>query len=96
MKVFNVNKKKPLAYAKGFGAEGGDRTHTVLPPREFESRTSANSITSAHYYLKIISYISLFFNDKVKRSLAYANDLFIYLTNVELERSSVISASDKS
>lgn len=29
------------------GAEGGSRTRTVLPPLDFESSTSANSITSA-------------------------------------------------
>ena len=30
-----------------FGADGGSRTRTVLPPTDFESVTSANSITSA-------------------------------------------------
>ena len=29
-------------------ADGGGRTRTVLPPTDFESVTSANSITSAH------------------------------------------------
>ena len=29
------------------GADGGSRTRTVLPPTDFESVTSANSITSA-------------------------------------------------
>ncbi len=28
-------------------AEGGTRTHTLLPERDFESRASANSATSA-------------------------------------------------
>ena len=31
-----------------FGAGGGGRTRTVSPPRDFESRTSANSITPAN------------------------------------------------
>ena len=31
------------------GAGGGGRTHTVSPPRDFESRTSANSITPAYW-----------------------------------------------
>ena len=30
------------------GAGGGGRTHTVLPPLDFESSTSANSITPAY------------------------------------------------
>ena len=32
-----------------YGAGGGGRTRTVLPPRDFESRTSASSITPACY-----------------------------------------------
>ena len=32
-----------------FGADGGGRTRTVLLPTDFESVTSANSITSAYY-----------------------------------------------
>lgn len=31
-----------------FGADGGGRTRTVLLPTDFESVTSANSITSAY------------------------------------------------
>ena len=34
-----------------FGAGGGTRTHTVLLPTDFESVTSANSITPAAYAL---------------------------------------------
>ena len=30
------------------GADGGGRTHTMLPSRDFESRASANSTTSAN------------------------------------------------
>ena len=30
-----------------YGADGGTRTHTMLPPTDFESVTSTNSITSA-------------------------------------------------
>ena len=30
-----------------FGAGGGGRTRTMLPPRDFESRTSASSVTPA-------------------------------------------------
>ena len=33
-----------------YGAGGGTRTHTVSLPTDFESVTSANSITSAHEY----------------------------------------------
>lgn len=33
------------------GAGGGGRTHTVSPPQDFESCTSANSITPAQYIL---------------------------------------------
>ena len=32
------------------GAGGRGRTDTVLPPRDFESRTSANSITPANIW----------------------------------------------
>ena len=35
-----------------FGAGGRGRTDTVLLPRDFESRTSANSITPAKILLK--------------------------------------------
>ncbi len=34
-----------------FGADGGGRTRTVLLPTDFESVTSANSITSAYYII---------------------------------------------
>jgi|LSQX01.3.fsa_nt_gb hypothetical protein len=43
--------KNPLALdisrASGFGAGGRGRTGTVSPPLDFESSTSANSITPA-------------------------------------------------
>ena len=41
-----------------FGAGGGTRTHTVLLPTDFESVTSANSITPANMF-KFCTYISL-------------------------------------
>ncbi len=37
---------KPL-----FGAEGGNRTHTLLPEPDFESGASTNSTTSAYFEL---------------------------------------------
>ena len=40
------------------GAGGGTRTHTVLLPTDFESVTSANSITPANMF-KFCTYISL-------------------------------------
>ena len=41
-----------------YGAGGGTRTHTVLLPTDFESVTSANSITPANMF-KFCTYISL-------------------------------------
>ena len=41
-----------------FGAGGGTRTHTVLLPTDFESVTSANSITPANMF-QFCTYISL-------------------------------------
>ena len=41
-----------------FGAGGRGRTDTVLPPRDFESRTSANSITPAY---KVLNYNTILF-----------------------------------
>ena len=41
-----------------FGADGGGRTRTVLLPTDFESVTSANSITPANMF-KFCTYISL-------------------------------------
>ena len=40
---------------RGFlhGAGGGGRTRTVSPPRDFESRTSASSITPAYQRIKL-------------------------------------------
>ena len=35
------------------GAGGGTRTHTELPPADFESATSTNSITPAHFIEKL-------------------------------------------
>ena len=40
---------QPEPYIGFFGADGGGRTHTMLPSRDFESRASANSTTSANY-----------------------------------------------
>ena len=37
-----------------YGADGGGRTHTMLPSRDFESRASASSTTSANYFLYFI------------------------------------------
>ncbi len=37
------------------GAEGGNRTHTLLPAADFESATSTNSITSASEDVHIIA-----------------------------------------
>ena len=49
-RVIRIEKaeKKPFSfYEKGFGAGDRGRTDTVSLPRDFESRTSANSITPA-------------------------------------------------
>ena len=56
-------KKKRTPFQMSFliGAGGGGRTRTVLPPRDFESRTSASSITPAHH-LDSIAHFLLFFN----------------------------------
>lgn len=43
--------KKDFLFQESLGAGGGGRTHTVSPPRDFESRTSANSITPASSYI---------------------------------------------
>ena len=46
-------KKRQLSQPKivvSFGAGGRGRTDTVLLPRDFESRTSANSITPANIW----------------------------------------------
>ena len=44
-----TQKKSQRAYHRlAACAEGGSRTHTGVTPREFESRASANSATSAH------------------------------------------------
>ena len=53
--------KKTLTefYSGPVTAEGGIRTHTLLPERDFESRASANSATPAeliHQRLSIIDY----------------------------------------
>ena len=54
----------PLSCLSGgiAGAGGGGRTRTVLPPTDFESVTSANSITPANITNHIITYR----RDKVK------------------------------
>ena len=56
---FQIQKQISRGFAKSFspekqvttGAEGGSRTLTELPLRDFESRASANSATSAKYLL---------------------------------------------
>ncbi len=53
--------KKTLTefYSAPVTAEGGIRTHTLLPERDFESRASANSATPAgsiDYLLSVIYY----------------------------------------
>ena len=48
-----------------YGAEGGGRTRTVLLPQDFESCTSANSITSAYQY--ILTYFWI----KIKKNFIY-------------------------
>ena len=54
---FNQTQRHPTG-ASVFGAGGGTRTHTVLLPTDFESVTSANSITPANMF-KFCTYISL-------------------------------------
>jgi hypothetical protein len=46
--------KPASANSRAFGAGGRGRTDTVLPPRDFESRTSANSITPARSFYWIV------------------------------------------
>ena len=49
-KIYNEKELVSNIHTSSFsvsGAGGGGRTRTVLPPRDFESRTSANSITPA-------------------------------------------------
>jgi hypothetical protein len=53
----NQTQRHPTG-ASVFGAGGGTRTHTVLLPTDFESVTSANSITPANMF-KFCTYISL-------------------------------------
>lgn len=48
--------KKGLPFQVVLGAGGGGRTRTLLPGLDFESSTSANSITPANqlfYYIKL-------------------------------------------
>ena len=46
--------KKPLKNLRGFiCTEGGNRTHTVLLPLDFESSASTNSATSANGTAKL-------------------------------------------
>ena len=59
-----------------FGADGGGRTHTVSLPRDFESRTSANSITSAIIHT-IILQITLKINTFLKKYYNHLIYLFI-------------------
>ena len=53
----NQTQRHPTG-ASVFGAGGGTRTHTVLLPTDFESVTSANSITPANMF-KFCTHISL-------------------------------------
>ena len=53
----NQTQRHPTG-ASVFGAGGGTRTHTVLLPTDFESVTSANSITPSNMF-KFCTYISL-------------------------------------
>lgn len=48
-----------LGIALLFGADGGGRTRTVLLPTDFESVTSANSITSAYIVFVKAHYITI-------------------------------------
>ena len=58
--MLKANKKDLLQIAIGlFGAGGRGRTDTVLLPQDFESCTSANSITPAKGYLDIISQVGI-------------------------------------
>ena len=53
--------------SSGFGAGGGTRTHTMSPSTDFESVTSANSITPAYGgYLLDNGHIVTYFSGKVK------------------------------
>lgn len=85
------------------GAEGGGRTRTVLLPQDFESCTSANSITSA--YLYILTYFKVkikkkFFNIFILLVINYKSSsafrsislAFSYLASLSLSLS-VISLS---
>ena len=49
------------------GAGGGTRTHTVSPPTDFESVTSANSITPARFNSVYFNTVWLFFQCLFKR-----------------------------
>ena len=53
-------------FVRSFGAGGRGRTDTVLPPLDFESSTSANSITPARILLYTIAagLSSKFFTDQ--------------------------------
>ena len=59
-----------------YGADGGGRTHTMLPSRDFESRASANSTTSA----KIVpNYnITIMLKCQYKKGRFFQNDLLNY------------------
>ena len=45
--IYIPNPKSTIKAPLGFGAGGGTRTHTMSPSTDFESVTSANSITPA-------------------------------------------------
>ena len=64
-----VSKKQEYSkeYSCFFGAGGGTRTHTMSPSTDFESVTSANSITPAYRAVRLNNgYIVSYFLEKVK------------------------------
>lgn len=65
IRIRSIKKARKPSYTKGLraircGAGGGGRTRTVLPPRDFESRTSASSITPACYSNSITDWFGFF------------------------------------
>lgn len=54
----NKKRRFSVEICRFFGAGSGGRTRTMLPPRDFESRTSANSVIPA--YERIYFTISFF------------------------------------
>ena len=54
----------PLGRHNPFGAGGGGRTRTVSLPLDFESSTSANSITPAGEFLTLVYYNGFFLKNQ--------------------------------